>query len=142
MNRLSYPDKDLIKSWIKLLSSSPNFLQEYLPLIDENWYDEVMSPIEMVQFPYYEQDVHIQAAHIFYKLTKNHYFIDGNKRTAVVIIYLFLIINRLTFKISPEELKSLAKNTAEDSIKEIDCSDPIKAVVVLSSIFKDITISI
>lgn len=61
-------------------SGVPNILSEHLlesAVATPRWYDKL----------------HYQAAALFRSLVKNHAFVDGNKRTAVVAVQVFLELN-------------------------------------------------
>lgn len=131
-----YPTEDNLKSWIKFLNDPQTKLHEYLPNIDNTWYKHVLSPIELVQLPYFKDDLCTKGANIFYKITKNHNLIDGNKRSAVIVTYLFFLLNRSTFNMSPEDLKNIAKETAENNIFGIKTENPEKCVEILTKIFE------
>lgn len=66
-------------------------------LRDEGLLDSALAaPVN--HFEYDQADVHMLAASYAYSLTRNHPFIDGNKRTAFVAAGVFLELNgnRLT----------------------------------------------
>ena len=54
------------------------------------------------QTGYYE-DIIEEAAALWESLSQNHPFIDGNKRTALGVIYTFLTLNNHKFKIDIKE---------------------------------------
>ncbi len=54
-----------------------------------------------------------QAAILFYSLIKNHPFINGNKRIAVMSLLIFLTLNKKWIKIEPLRLYELAKIVSE-----------------------------
>lgn len=53
-----------------------------------------------------------KAAALFESLIKNHPFIDGNKRTAAIILVTFIEINGTSFKASDEELEEFVVKVA------------------------------
>ena len=61
-----------------------------LPKIDDGWFDSVLGIVELLKLPHYSDTLKHKGAHLFYKVVKNHLFIDGNKRSAVMIIYIFI----------------------------------------------------
>ena len=65
-----------------------------------------------------------RAAVLFYLLIKNHPLKNGNKRTAVVLTVVFLILNNKMLSILPDELYNLAcvvaKSQASDKDIEIE----------------------
>ena len=61
-------------------------------------------------------DIYYLAATYMYAITKNHPFVDGNKRTGLESALSFMRINDLTYKFKIEELYSLSLDTASSSI--------------------------
>jgi len=51
---------------------------------------------------------HEKAAALFRGLIKNHPLFDGNKRVAVVALSMFLIVNRVDFKVAREDIVATA----------------------------------
>lgn len=99
MNRIVYPDKHLLEWWIKYLeeNSENEFLIQYLPKTDNEWVDRVMGVLSLIQMNeergYVPPELHHIAARIFYKINKSHNEIDGNKRSSIIVIYLFYLLN-------------------------------------------------
>ena len=54
-----------------------------------------------------------RAAIYFYSIIKNHPFENGNKRMAVMVLLVFLYLNKKWITISPDELYVLAKDVAK-----------------------------
>jgi death-on-curing family protein len=107
-----YPNKEIIKRWVELLEQPTFILSPYLPPIDDGWLDAIENSFESLKFDFYPEDFYYQAASIFYKICKNHYFVDSNKRSSLIVLYLFCVINGYTITCSPEAVKKLAENTA------------------------------
>ena len=105
-----YPDKDLIEMWLVLLKSENIELKLKLPKEDEYWYKEVLDTIERIKWDFINGIIP-KAAHLFYYLDKDHNFVDGNKRTTIVIVHLFLFVNGYKIK-SPNRIEVLAKKLA------------------------------
>lgn len=63
-------------------------------------------------------DIFMKAAVLGHSLIKNHPFIDGNKRTAVVAMLYFLNKNKITLDIASNELLNLALAIADSSLLE------------------------
>jgi death-on-curing protein len=57
------------------------------------------------------------AAYLFH-LCKNHAFVDGNKRTALVATEVFLLLNELRVLATNEELERLTLGVADGSISK------------------------
>lgn len=110
-DEIFYPDKDVIKYWIEILKSENFTLKTKLPITDEEWFCVVTDTIERIRFEYIE-GIHSKAGHLFFYINKNHNFIDGNKRTTTVIVYLFYLINKYKI-ISPNRFEILLKKVAK-----------------------------
>lgn len=63
-------------------------------------------------------DLESQAAVLFYEITKQHAFENGNKRMAVVSLLTFLSLNDRWLKADPWELYYLALNVAKSDTKK------------------------
>lgn len=59
-----------------------------------------------------------RAAVLFYLITKNHCFENGNKRMAVTATMVFFFRNRRWLNISPEELYDIAHDVAESDPRQ------------------------
>jgi len=60
--------------------------------------------------------VHDKTAALFHSLIRNHAFINGNKRTAVVAAGTFLKLNHYRLLLTDEEMIELATDTAEGAL--------------------------
>ena len=76
----------------------------------------------------YEPDssLYILAGSYCYGLCRNHPFIDGNKRTGLLLIRSFLFMNRLSFAPDEAETVSMIELVASDDINETEFADWIK----------------
>ena len=63
-------------------------------------------------------DIFIKAAVLLHSLTKNHPFIDGNKRTALTACGLFLKRNGYLLEVSSEELLQFVLDIANSKLGE------------------------
>lgn len=125
MSKVVFFDEFLLRRWVEDLRLNETTLE--LPLIDEQWYSEVMSCVEVTQIhPDFVADCHRSGASIFYKVNKNHYRIDGNKRSAVISVYLFYIVNDYHLRPRPAELREFAKNIALSQKKSVECMEKIR----------------
>lgn len=70
------------------------------------------------KFAYGENDIVALAASYGYGIAKNHPFIDGNKRTALASMVVFLGLNRLEIETSPTELTAVILSLAAGEITE------------------------
>ncbi|HRN97015.1 MAG TPA: type II toxin-antitoxin system death-on-curing family toxin [Candidatus Saccharibacteria bacterium] len=59
-----------------------------------------------------------RAAVYFYSIIKNHPFENGNKRMAVMILLVFLFVNKKWITISADDLYVLAKDVAKSSAQD------------------------
>lgn len=75
---------------------------------------QVQFPIEYVReghFGHVPETLHGKAFHLLRLLAANHYFVDGNKRTALNTTELFYLFNGFRFD-TGEDIRSLLKLTA------------------------------
>jgi len=63
-------------------------------------------------------DISALAASLAYGIAKNHPFIDGNKRTALVVSRTFLLLNGYNIKASQEEKYLTFLKLAEGNLSE------------------------
>lgn len=61
-----------------------------------------------------------KGAILFYLLVKNHPFENGNKRIAVITLFLFLLKNNKWLKVDNDELYRFAKGVAASDPKSTD----------------------
>ncbi len=112
MSNVSYPSRIIVKDWIEILKNENTELKLRLPRTNELWFDRVLSNIELAHIAYCDDEVFVKGAHLFYYLDKDHNFVDGNKRSTIVITYLFFLINGY-FISKPEHIRLLAKKVAK-----------------------------
>lgn len=110
--QIAFPSKKQIEWWVKHLKSADPMLNLNLPRVDEKWFDDICSIIARLQFSFSPQELHTVAAHLFYNIDKRHDVIDGNKRSAIVIIYLFYLVNGYLL-LEKANVKNLAKKVAK-----------------------------
>lgn len=65
-------------------------------------------------------DIHSKAAALLQSLAKNHPFMDGNKRTAVISVGLFYMLNGWWLAASQDELVDLALDVVEDRLPTVE----------------------
>jgi prophage maintenance system killer protein len=119
---LEFPDSFAVNWWVEYLPTSDNSeIKKYLPKIDKEWKDRIMSVVSLVHMNYNNgyiaQDVHSVASFVFYKINKAHNEIDGNKRSAIIITYLFYLINDYAL-VTGEEIRLIAKRVAKSKGKK------------------------
>ncbi|TGM87875.1 type II toxin-antitoxin system death-on-curing family toxin [Leptospira licerasiae] len=66
------------------------------------------------------------AASLCIGIAKNHPFIDGNKRVAYMVTYVFLGLNGYSIEVPEEEVVSIMLRVADGSIDEINLSTWLK----------------
>jgi death-on-curing protein len=74
-------------------------------------------------------DIAALAAAYAYGIAKNHPFIDGNKRTALVVMRTFLAMNGVDFKSSQEEKYITILKLAEGALDEEELADWIRGSI-------------
>ena len=79
---------------------------------------------------YEDGDLASQAATLFWAMISNHPFRDGNKRTAVVLLYAFLRANDHDLTLSDDELFELAIGVAEHRLNEGEVGSAIRRGLV------------
>jgi death-on-curing family protein len=67
-----------------------------------------------------------KAAMLFYLMVKNHPFQNGNKRIAMVTLFIFLFQNKKWIRVDNQELYNFAKWVAESNPKLKD--DTVRAI--------------
>ncbi|NQU77980.1 type II toxin-antitoxin system death-on-curing family toxin [Candidatus Falkowbacteria bacterium] len=114
MSKIIYPTEEDLHFWIKLVNeASDQTLKPYLPpYINKNWYKNIISLFDLLKMDYYGNNVYQKSAHLFYKVCKNHYYVDGNKRSAIICVYLFSLLND-KFTGRPNDLYQLAKQVSK-----------------------------
>ncbi|MDP2856751.1 MAG: type II toxin-antitoxin system death-on-curing family toxin [Bacillota bacterium] len=75
-------------------------------------------------------DLATLAAAYAYGIAKNHAFIDGNKRAALVALYTFLAINGLELEAPEAEAVGVIVGTADGSLSEDDLASWIRAHLI------------
>ena len=63
------------------------------------------------------------AAAYAYGLARNHPFVDGNKRTSLVLSLLFLKLNNKTLTASQEDLYAVFMALAEGNVSEVQLAE-------------------
>ena len=73
-----------------------------------------------------ETDLASLAAAYAFGIAKNHAFVDGNKRTALVVMRTFLILNGSDINASQEDKYLTILNLADGSLAEADLAEWIR----------------
>ena len=75
-------------------------------------------------------DISALAASLAYGIAKNHPFIDGNKRTALVVARTFLLLNGFSLEATQEEKYLTFLKLAEGNLSEEELAEWIRQKVV------------
>lgn len=102
----------------------PNLLADF-GLVDAAVQRPMQSAFGQDAYP----GIHEKAAALFHSLVKNHAFIDGNKRTAVIALGVFYLLNGWKLVAEQGQIVDLALGVAEGTID----------VVTLAATLKDLT---
>lgn len=78
----------------------------------------------------------MMAAAYLLSLARNHGFIDGNKRTAVVVARVFLYFNKLLLQPDEDEFYNLVDEAAQGKVSK----EELAAFLERNSIIREITI--
>lgn len=70
------------------------------------------------KFAYGETDLAVLAAAYGFGVARNHPFIDGNKRTSLLVIYTFLGINDVDFIVPEAEFATIILDLAAGEVSE------------------------
>lgn len=88
---------------------------------DEGLLDSALNaPFQTFDGEYIYKTIIATAAKLGYFLVRNHPFIDGNKRTGILVMITFLEINGLEITCSDEELIILGLGLADGEINDKD----------------------
>ncbi len=74
-------------------------------------------------------DLAALAASYAYGIAKNHPFLDGNKRTALVVSVAFLNLNGFDFDAEPSETYRVFYDLAQGSVSENELADWYRAII-------------
>lgn len=75
----------------------------------------------------FHKDLFEMAAAYLFHISRNHAFVDGNKRTALACCLLFLSINDVEIEADPLELEELTVATAEGHMAKTEIADFFRA---------------
>lgn len=114
---LIYPSATVIKSWGELLIIS-GFAPRYLPEISDVWSRQMEDCFQLVKLLPDHNDVATAGARLFYKIIKRHERVDGNKRSALICVYLFFLLNDCRLELNDDDLYHLAKRVARSKGKQ------------------------
>lgn len=75
-------------------------------------------------------DISALAASLAFGIAKNHPFIDGNKRTALVVSRTFLLINGFNIEATQEEKYLTFLKLAEGNLTEVELTDWFRQKII------------
>lgn len=130
---LKYPNADAIFTWATIVGDYEN-LSKFLPAINKDWARLLEADFQLCQMHPDAQSMERSAARLFYRIIKNHHFIDGNKRSAVICMYFFLVLNKYDCTMEWQDLYNLAKTVAEKTQKSEEVIDWIAGCLFASLI--------
>lgn len=108
--RILYPSKETLENWVEVLKTD-TYLKLSLPIIDDRWYELIFATIVRAKHSYSQGDVHAKAAELFYNINKAHDYTDGNKRSSIIVVYLFYIVNDYMI-LEHLDIRQMAKKVA------------------------------
>jgi death-on-curing protein len=76
---------------------------------------------------YYHEDLFEMAAAYLYHIVRNHPFLDGNKRTGLVVALVFLDLNGVQVRASQAEIETLVRQVAEGKADKKAVADLFRA---------------
>ncbi len=88
----------------------------------------VNRPFHTFQGEYLFPTLHKQAAALFHALVCNHCFKNGNKRTALLALDLFLTSNDCFLLMNNDEAYRMAIATAEANMRNVSPEDALKTI--------------
>lgn len=87
------------------------------------FYSAINAPYQRFADEIFYPTVYERAARLCYGIVSNHPFYDGNKRTALMAMLVFLRINGICLKVSIDDLVELMLKLAKDEMKYEDLLD-------------------
>lgn len=113
MAEFNYPSEGDLRLFVRMVQRGNYTIGRYLPAISDDWFRSVADCVNYVaETSHYEPcSFHEACSRILYKVAKKHELTDANKRSAVIAVYLFCILNDYRI-IDPQTLKHQAKRIA------------------------------
>lgn len=110
---MQYPTKRDLNTFVSLIQEGSYEITKYLPAVSQDWYVSVMDCIGYVKSTakYNPDDLCAETSRILYKIVKKHGLTDSNKRTGVIVAYVFLLLNSYAIA-NPNILKNAARQIA------------------------------
>jgi death-on-curing protein len=76
----------------------------------------IAQPSMGIEGSYFHSDLYAMAAAYLFHISRNHPFIDGNKRTALACCLVFLDYNDIEIETKPKNLEELTMQAAQGLI--------------------------
>ena len=73
----------------------------------------------------YYDDIESQIMSVITNFVKGHYFVDGNKRTSVILLHILTICNNIKLNVSNNDLDKYIIKIVEDNLS---VSDSVKLI--------------
>ena len=115
---LTYPDKTLLENFIKTLKKEDAFLGMHLPPINEFWHQQILSIFKQIELSYFGKSLQEKTAYLFYKIIKNHALPDGNKRSSIIALFIFIAINNGALLVQANQIERLTILVAGSKAKK------------------------
>ncbi len=138
MANLTYPSKDDLEAFVGIISSKKYRISKFLPHIDQHWFRIINDCIRYVEHTSHylpNNNFHDCCARLLYKIAKRHELGDGNKRSAVITVYIFSVLND-HYVTDPVQLKEEALRAARSKGRENEELLKRRMTDVLNSIIK------
>jgi death on curing protein len=87
----------------------------------------IAAPAASFQGEFLHGSLHEMAAAYLFHLIKNHPFVDGNKRVALMSAIVFLGFNDLALTAEPDELTSVVVGVTEGSVSKAEVAVFLKS---------------
>ena len=87
----------------------------------------IAAPTASYQGEFHQGSLYEIAAAYLFHLVKNHPFVDGNKRVALISTIVFLGFNDLALTAEPDELTSLVLGVADGSVSKAEVAVFLKS---------------
>jgi death-on-curing protein len=76
------------------------------------------------------EDIYMMAAAYLFHIVKNHPFVDGNKRTGLLAMLVFLDLNGISIEHSTEEMFNLTLTVAEGRLDKQGVASTLKGLAL------------
>lgn len=99
-------------------------------ILDENLLESaIYCPMTVLFGEFVYKTIHLMAAAYFFSLSKNHAFLEGNKRTAVMTVFVFYELNGYELDMAEEELEGLAEKVVTTDMTREEIAEVLERSV-------------